>query len=74
MTHAHSTDPQLKYLLEVYVQYKYHNSYPFKGVKEPQLVKISRALHYDNPHNHIVVLARKTPAIIVILLKKLRMH
>lgn len=26
-------------------------------VKEPQLVKISEALHYGIPHNHIMILA-----------------
>lgn len=32
--------------------------------KEPQVVKVSGVLYYGVRHNHIVVLARKTPAII----------
>lgn len=30
-------------------------------IKEHQMVKFSRALHYGVPHNHIAVLGRKTP-------------
>lgn len=36
----------------------------FQGpLKETQVVEISEALHYSVPHNFILVLARKTPAI-----------
>lgn len=35
-------------------------------ISEPQAVKISRALHYSVPHNHTVVLAHKTAAVIII--------
>ena len=35
-------------------------------VKEHQMVKIFKALHYGVPH-HIVVLARKTPEILIII-------
>lgn len=36
-------------------------------VKEPQVVENSRALHYGMPHNYIIVLARKTLEIIIII-------
>lgn len=36
-------------------------------VKEHLMVKVSGALHYGMPHNHIVVLTRKTPDNIMLL-------
>lgn len=38
-------------------------------VKQHQMVEISGALHYGVPRNHMVVLARKTPGIIILLLR-----
>ena len=40
--------------------------------KEHQVVEISGALHYGVPHNHIVVLGRKTPDIIIIIINPVR--
>lgn len=34
-------------------------------VKEHQMAEISGALHYGVPHNHIMILARKIPDIII---------
>ena len=36
-------------------------------VKEHQMIEISGALRYGVLHNHIVVLARKTPQVIIIV-------
>lgn len=34
-------------------------------VKEYQMVEISRALYHGVPHNHVVILASKTPDIVI---------